>query len=75
MGSLIGFNELDSEVADVIRGLVKDVKSLLLESESLRALYRDLQGLSRARVDHDLLTMKIEVRQGVRSLIEVCDNL
>ena len=75
VGSLIGFNELDSEVADVIKKGVKDVDYLLMETESLRALYRDLVGLSKNKVDQDLANMRTEVRQGIRSLIEVSDNI
>jgi hypothetical protein len=49
-------------VSDVIRGLSKDVKELLQETEYLRALYRDLYGLSKEKVDQDLLIMRTEFR-------------
>lgn len=61
-GGLIGFNELDSEVADLIRQFVIDINNLKVETDSLKHLHRDLRGLKKETVDMDLKIMKNEVR-------------
>jgi len=61
-GGLIGFNELDSEVADLIRQFVIDINNLKVETDSLKHLHRDLRGLKKETVDMDLKIMKNDVR-------------
>jgi parvulin-like peptidyl-prolyl isomerase len=75
LGGLIGLGELDPEVTDLLKRLTKDVDSLKVETDSLRHLHRVLRGLSKEQVERDLTSMRSEVRQVGRQLIEMCDNL
>jgi hypothetical protein len=61
-GGLIGFNELDSEVADLIRQFVIDINNLKVGTDSLEHLHRDMRGLKKETVEMDLKIMKNEVR-------------
>lgn len=75
VGALICLNELDPEITDILDEYRREINFLKVEAESLRHLYRHLGGLTKDKVESDFVTVRKEINQVSRSLIEFCDNL
>jgi hypothetical protein len=75
VGALICLNELDPEIIDILDEYRREISYLKVEAESLRHLYRHLGGLTKENVEAEFASVRKEVKQVSRSLIEFCDNL